>query len=458
MFLSLTRTFTNTLKWPVGSFPKSLYYNRSIELSTLSNGVRVASQFWEGPVATIGIMIEAGSRNETLQNSGVAHYLEHMHFKGTKKRTKGELEIEVENMGGALNAFTSRDTTLFYIEVLQENCVNALDIISDQLLNSAYLDEYISDERHTIIREAEEVAKDMRETLLEDLHNGVFRDHILGQPILGCTKSIKKINKSQLKRFIETHYLADRIVVLGVGNIQHDQLMKMANTFIGNVPKTSPYAPDGEHSAVYTPSLVTTLDEKAEFSHFAMFMPAPNWNDPDYWAFLLLQRIISEYSSAKAMRIDDPELKNNKLHKDLDTVTGIKKHECLYIPYKDVGVIGHYLSCVHETAPEACEALYKTFKHFAEDLDDSEVICGKNRIFNELLNIELGSDIAQTIGAQLIYLKRLVHRSEIAEQVARYDAKTLKTVLAKYFHKDNIAVAIRGPRKIIDQSLKKLSK
>lgn len=458
MFSHLSRAFTNTLKWPIGEIPKSLYYNRSIKLSTLSNGVRVASQFWDGPVTTIGIMIEAGSRNETLHNSGVAHYLEHMHFKGTKKRTKSQLEIDVENMGGALNAFTSRDTTLFYIEVLQENCENALDIISDQLLNSAYLDEFISEERHTILREAEEVAKDMRETLLEDLHNGVFRDHILGQPILGCTRSIKSISKSQLRKFIETHYLADRIVVMGVGNIQHDQLINMANTFIGNVPKSSEYLPDGEHSAVYTPSLVTTLDEKAELSHFAMFMPAPSWNDPDYWAFLLLQRIIGDYSSSKAMRIDDPELKHNKLHKDLDNVTGIKKHECLYIPYKDVGVIGHYLSCIHETAPEACSALYKIFDHFTHDLDDSEVICGKNRIFNELLNIELGSDIAQTIGAQLIYLKRLVPRSEIADKVSQYDAKTLKKVLKKYFHPNNIAVAIRGPKVIIETSLLKLSK
>jgi hypothetical protein len=458
MLKTFSKRFTSNLRWEVGKFPKSLNFNREIELSTLKNGVRVASQYWDGPVATIGIMIEAGSRNETLHNSGVAHYLEHMHFKGTKKRTKDQLEIEVESMGGALNAFTSRDTTLFFIEVLKESCSNALDIISDQLLNSTYLDEYISQERHTILREEEEVAKDMRETLLENLHNVVFRNHILGQPILGYTRSIKKINKMQLKKFIETHYLAPKIVVLGVGNIQHEQLMSMANTFIGNVPSTSLNDRDGEHSAVYTPGIVVTKDESAEFSHFSLFMPAPNWNDSDYWAFLLLQRIVGDYSSAKIMRIDDPSFQNNKVYKDLDLVGGVKRHECLYIPYKDVGVFGHYLSVVHENAHLAANALYRSFFHFVEDLEDTEVICGKNRIFNELLNIELGSDITQTIGAQLIYLNRLVPRSEIAKRVADYDAEGLKKIFKKYCTKDNAAVAIKAPKRVIKKSLEKLSK
>lgn len=458
MLKLFSKRLISSLKWETGKFPKSLQFNREIELSTLKNGVRVASQYWDGPVATIGIMIEAGSRNETLSNSGVAHYLEHMHFKGTKKRTKDQLEIEVENMGGALNAFTSRDTTLFFIEVVTEQSSQALDIISDQLLNSTYLDEYISQERFTILREAEEVAKDMRETLLEDLHNVVFRDHILGQPILGCNRSIKLINKLQLKKFIETHYLAPKIVVLGVGNVQHEQLLNMANTFMGNVPASSPYSRDGEHAAVYTPGLVTTKDETSDYSHFAMFMPAPNWHDPDYWALLLLQRIVGDYSSAKAMRIDDPNFQNNKVYKDLDLVGGIKRHECLYIPYKDVGVFGHYMSVIHENADRAAEALYKNFFHFTEDLEETEVICGKNRIFNELLNIELGSDIAQTIGAQLIYLDRLVPRSEIAKRVADYDAEGLKRVLRKYFCKENAAVAVRGPKRVIERSLERISR
>ncbi|OMJ71050.1 hypothetical protein SteCoe_30850 [Stentor coeruleus] len=455
MFRKIFRSFTNpqNLRWNKGEIPESLKFDREIELSTLSNGVTVASQYWEGPVATLGIMIEAGSRNETMSNSGVAHYLEHMHFKGTTKRDKHQLELDVESMGGALNAFTSRDTTLFYIEVLQENCAKGLDIISDQLLNSTYLDKYIKEECGTILREAEEVAKDMRETLLEDVHYGCFREHILGQPILGSRNAIKNINKAKLKKFILTHYLGPRIVVLGAGGILHSQLMEMAEKFVGHVPSNSEFPFDGEHHAVFTPSLTLTKDENAQFFHMAVFAPAPDWSDPDYWAFLLLQRIMGDYSSQKSVRIDSPDLIFNQLHKDLDNVQGINKHECLYIPYKDVGLFGHYMSIAHESAGKAFKVLIDSFMEYAEGLDETEVTRGKNRIYNELLGIELGSDILQTIGSQLIYMKRLVPRSEIAKRVSEYDVKKLQEVFKKYFRPNEFTIAIRGPTKEIDKCL-----
>ena len=408
-------------------------------------------------MATVGIMIEAGSRNESLYNSGVAHYLEHMHFKGTSKRTKHQLEIDVENMGGSLNAFTSRDSTMFFIEVLQENCSNALDIISDMVLNSSYLEEYITEERYTIIREAEEVAKDMRETLLEDVHAGCFRDHIIGQPILGSKSSITKINKEKLKKFILTHYIGPRIVVLGAGSIAHSQLLEMANNFFGKVPSTTEYPFDGEHSAIYTPSIVQTHDHKADSSSICVFAQAPSWAEPDYWAFLLLQRIMADYSSSKRMKIDDPELSYNHLHKRLDSSQGIKKHECLYIPYKDVGLFGHYLTCHHEATPFIGKNLIENFQDYVDDLNEFEVSRGKNKVYNELLNIELGSDIIQTLGSQLIYMGRIIPRSEIAKRISEMDVEYLKNVFHKWFKKDSFTISLRGPSDVLRKTLSKLA-
>lgn len=457
--LGLKRLFSssNLVKWPIGEIPESLKYNREVSISTLKNGVRVANEYWTGRVATVGVMIEAGSRNENLFNSGVAHYLEHMHFKGTLKRTKHQLEADVENMGGSLNAFTSRDTTLFYIEVLKENCSNALDIISDMVLSSSYLEDFIKDERYTILREAEEVAKDMRETLLEDLHYGAFRDHIIGQPILGTKTSIIGITKEKLKKFIKTHYIGPRIVVLGAGDIQHSQLLEMAENFFGKVPDTSEFPFDGEHQALYTPSIVQTKDEKADNSSLSVFSPAPSWSDPEYWAFLLLQRIMSDYSSTKKMKIDDPEMQYNHLHKRLDSAQGIKKHECLYIPYKDVGLFGHFASCHHEALPYIAKILKDNFQDNVEDLNEFEVTRGKNKVYTELLGIELGSDVVQTLGAQLIYMGRVVPRSEIAKRVSEMDVEYLKGVYKKWFHPDSLSVAIRGPMRAIETSMIKLT-
>ena len=456
--LGLRRLFSSAplVNWPIGEIPESLKYNREVMISTLGNGVRVANEYWGGRVATVGIMIEAGSRNETLFNSGVAHYLEHMHFKGTQKRTKHQLESEVENMGGALNAFTSRDTTLFYIEVLKENCSDALDVISDMVLSSSYQEAFIADERYTILREAEEVAKDMRETLLEDVHYGAFRDHIIGQPILGTKNSIININREKLKKFIKTHYIGPRIVVLGAGNVSHSELMDMANTYFGQVPAVSEYPFDGEHDAIYTPCIVQTKDENAESSSLSVFSAAPSWADPEYWAFLLLQRIMSDYSTTKSMKIDDPELQYNHLHRRLDAAQGVKKHECLYIPYKDVGLFGHYASCHHEAAPHIAKILRDNFQDYVEDLNEYEVARGKNKVYTELLGVELGSDVVQTIGAQLIYMGRTVPRSEIAKRVSEMDVEYLKGVYRKWFQPNSFSIALRGPVKVLENSMIKL--
>jgi predicted Zn-dependent peptidase len=458
MLVKLKRLFSTPLiKWGIGEIPESLKYDREVETSTLSNGVRVANEYWEGRVATVGVMIEAGSRNESLFNSGVAHYLEHMHFKGTKKRSKDQLEIDVENMGGSLNAFTSRDSTLFYIEVLRENCSNALDIISDMVLSSEYHEKYINEEQFTILREAEEVAKDMRETLLEDIHYGAFRDHIIGQPILGTKNSITKINKQKLKKFIQTHYVGPRIVVLGAGDITHSQLLQMANEFFGRVPAKTDFPFDGEHQPVYTPCVVQTRDEKATTSSLCVFNPAPSWADPEYWAFLLLQRIMGDYSTSKKMKIDDPELQYNHLHKRLDQAQGISKHECLYIPYKDVGLFGHYISCQHESTGQIAKQLVENFQDYIEDLNEFEISRGKNKVYTELLGIELGSDIVQTIGSQLIYMGRIIPRSEIAKRISQMDIEYLKFVFKKWFSKNSYSIAVRGPANVIQGSLQRLN-
>ena len=325
------------------------------------------------------------------------------------------------------------------------------------VLRSIYLEQYIGEEQFTIIREAEEVAKDMRETLLEDVHYGSFRSHILGQPILGTKSSIMRITREKLKKFILTHYIGPRIVVLGAGGVTHEQLMEMANNFFGDVPSSSEFPFDGEHSAIYTPSLVQTIDEKAENSSLCVFSEAPSWSNQEYWAFVLLQRIMADYSPIKKMKIDDPELQYNHLQKRLDLAQGIKKHECLYIPYKDVGLFGHFVSCHHESAPFIGKILVDSFTDYADDLNEFEVTRGKNKIYNELLGIELGSDIVQTIGAQLIYMGRVIPRSEIAKRVSDMDVKDLQNVFKKWFKPNTFSIALRGPVKTIEKSLHKLT-
>ncbi|THG13111.1 hypothetical protein TEA_011691 [Camellia sinensis var. sinensis] len=181
-------------------------------VTTLPNGLRVATESnFSAKTATVGVWIDAGSRFETDQTNGTAHFLEHMIFKGTEKRTARELEEEIENMGGHLNAYTSREQTTYYAKVMDNDVPKALDILADILQNSKFDENRINRERDVILREMEEVEGQTEEVIFDHLHATAFQYTPLGRTILGPAQNIKTITKYNLQKYISTHYTAPRM-------------------------------------------------------------------------------------------------------------------------------------------------------------------------------------------------------------------------------------------------------
>lgn len=173
------------------NYPSYVLNAPATEVTTLANGLRVASEGSHGETATIGVWIGAGSRYETAQNNGAAHFLEHMAFKGTAKRTQQQLELEIENMGGHLNAYTSREQTVYYAKVFKKDVPRAVDILSDILQNSKLDDAAIERERDVILREMEEVNKQQEEVIFDRLHETAFMGNGLGRTILGPIENVR---------------------------------------------------------------------------------------------------------------------------------------------------------------------------------------------------------------------------------------------------------------------------
>ena len=144
-------------------------------MSELSNGIRVATEDSGIPTCTVGVWIDAGSRYETLQNNGVAHFLEHMAFKGTSKRSQTQLELEIENMGAHLNAYTSREQTVYYAKCLSRDLPRAMEILADIIQNSKFGEEEIERERGVILREMQEVETNLQEVVFDHLHSVAFQ-------------------------------------------------------------------------------------------------------------------------------------------------------------------------------------------------------------------------------------------------------------------------------------------
>jgi len=178
-----------------------------VQVTTLGNGMRVATEAIPyAETATVGVWINAGSRFETDANNGTAHFLEHLLFKGTRARTTRDLEVEIENMGGSLNAYTGREQTCYFARVMKKDAGKAVAILSDILLNSRLDERAVERERDVILREMEEVNKQTSELVFDHLHATAFQFTPLGRTILGPERNIRAITRADLADYMATHY------------------------------------------------------------------------------------------------------------------------------------------------------------------------------------------------------------------------------------------------------------
>merc|ERR1719414_1941232 len=260
------------------------------EVSRLSNGLRVASQYTFDETATVGIWIDAGSRFETKENNGTAHFLEHMAFKGTVRRTRVALEKEIENMGGHLNAYTSREQTVYYAKCFKQDLEQGVDILADILQNSMLDQTHLDFERGVIHREMEEVEKTVEEVIFDRLHLTAFHDSPLGYTILGPVENIQSITRDQLRTYIRTNYTADRMVVAAAGPMDHKELVELSAELFGGFPakRSSEALTEGKPDFCGAELLYKT-EEPGALAHFAVGYVGVPWANPDSLTFMTIQ-------------------------------------------------------------------------------------------------------------------------------------------------------------------------
>ncbi|MEQ2265202.1 hypothetical protein XENORESO_003868 [Xenotaenia resolanae] len=205
-------------------------------VTTLENGLRVASEDSGLTTCTVGLWIDAGSRYENERNNGTAHFLEHMAFKGTRKRSQLDLELEIENMGAHLNAYTSREQTVYYAKAFSKDLPRAVEVLADIIQNSTLGEAEIERERGVILREMQEVETNLQEVVFDHLHATAYQSTALGRTILGPTENIKTINRGDLVEYITTHYKGPRIVLAAAGGVCHQELISLARFHFGKLP------------------------------------------------------------------------------------------------------------------------------------------------------------------------------------------------------------------------------
>jgi predicted Zn-dependent peptidase len=209
----------------------------TIRVSQLSNGLRAVSHRMAGlETATVGIFVNAGSRAESESENGVAHFLEHMAFKGTASRTPMQIAEEIESAGGALNAVTSSEATNYYARVLKSDVELGLRLIADLLLNPAFSDDEMDREREVILQEIA-ATQDSPDDIAFDLALAeAYPNQPLGRSILGTSRTVSRHAAADLKRFRNENYAASRIILSAAGAVDHDTLHRLADELFGGMP------------------------------------------------------------------------------------------------------------------------------------------------------------------------------------------------------------------------------
>lgn len=267
--------------------------------TTLDNGLRVATEDSGAATATVGLWIDAGSRYETAHNNGVAHFLEHMAFKGTAKRSQTDLELEVENMGAHLNAYTSREQTVFYAKCLSKDVSKAVEILGDIIQNSKLGESEIERERSVILREMQEVESNLQEVVFDHLHATAYQGTPLGNTILGPTKNIKSITRQDLKDYIDSHYHTPRIVLAAAGGINHNELVKLAEKELGKLKNTFDGKPPMLEACRFTGSEVRVRDDSLPLAHIAIAVEGCGWADQDNVPLMVANTLIGSWDRSQ---------------------------------------------------------------------------------------------------------------------------------------------------------------
>ena len=314
------------------------------------------------------------------------------------------------------------------------------------LCNSRYDEYHLELEKDTIWSELESVNEDPKETLMENVYYNIFREHMMGQPILGDIDNIRAITRDMVVDFHKRFYFGENLVVVGTGNIDHQMLVDLTEQHFSSLPRKAVLPLRGLEKAVYNPGLLMIRDDEKINSSIGVFYDAPNWYHKDFYAFMLLQRVFGNFSIDKnAEHLNDVKKQYNSMHTLLGDLPDVTRQECLYSPYSDCGIFGNwfYGNEVFTRQMNYCGVSAPTI--YGHYMNDVEVIRARNTLYNELLDIQSASDIMQQIGPQFLYLDRFVSRSEIAQRVSHLDAQHMKHLCYEWFYDAEPSFTNWGP-------------
>ena len=400
---------------------------------TLSNGIRVVSETMPKTRSmSIGVWVKVGSRHEAPQIGGVSHFIEHLFFKGTEKRTAKDIAIEIDALGGEMNAFTSQETTTYYVKVLDEHLPTAIDILADILLGSKFDPREMDKERKVILEEIKSVEDTPDDFIHEFLTNTVWQDNSLGRPILGTKETIKALTHKDIIAYIENYYSPKEIVISVAGNFDHDPMVEMLNTSFGKLARTG--IPKQEVTPAFTRA-VAVKKKQLEQVQICLGCKGIPFTHEGRFVMAALNSVLGNSMSSRLFQ--EVREQNALAYSIYSYVTS----------YRDTGLFTVYAGADPANALEVVRLVVKEFKKIKDEgITPAEESRVKNQIKGNLvLSLESSNSHMSRIARQEIYYGKYFSMDDIIKGVEKVTGDQVQRLAQQLFTPENMSLTILGP-------------
>lgn len=406
--------------------------------TVLDNGIRIVSQ--EMPdhrSVSFGIWVENGSRHEAPAENGISHFIEHLLFKGTERRSAAQIAEEMDAVGGVLNAFTAKEHTCYYAKVLDEDLPLAIDLLTDIFLHSKFEGEEIERERSVILQEISQ-AEDTPDDYVHDLFSlDFFKDHPLAHPICGRAETVKTFRRRDFLAFFKSRYRPRRVVVSAAGHLRHEDLVKALNERLGFV--TDPADDLGSASreadkAPATRSGVFPHVKSLEQVHLCLGVPGLHQSHPQRYAAYVLNTLLGGGMSSRLFQ--EIREKRGKAYSVYSFASS----------YKDAGYVGVYAGTSAEWVEEVVELIVKELNNLASgDIKDKEIRRTQGQLVGSMmLGLESTDSWMSHIARNEIYFGKPITTDEICREIRAVSRDAVVDLARMLFCSQGMALSLLG--------------
>ncbi|MEX0661676.1 MAG: pitrilysin family protein [Balneolaceae bacterium] len=407
-----------------------------IEKTVLPNGLQIVTEHIESVKSvTAGIWIKTGSRNETDELAGVTHFLEHMLFKGTEKRSSYDIALSMEAVGGYLNAFTSTEYTCYYSRCLDSKLPVALDVLTDMVRNSTFPAEELEKEKKVVLEEMKMYKDSSEDVVFEEFSSQVFDQHPIGRPIIGFENTVSSFTRQNLFDYMEDRYQPSNLLIAVAGNVNHQEVVDLVSELMDQ-PGSKTVEPIDQPLTKYAPSQ-KEISKVIEQTHMIMGRRGLQYDHPDKYLLLLANTVLGSGMSSR-------------LHQNVREKYGY----CYSIgtfnqSYIDAGLFGVYIGTDKNYVTHVRDLINKEFEKIRnEAVAAQELNEAKSQLKGKLLlSQESTSNRMTRLAKSMIYFDRFVTLDELVENIDAVTSEDLLKFCKNFFDPEVFSEILLTPEK-----------